>query len=59
MKKNKLFRVIGQFHIDFEKDVRAKTEAEAIRKAKERVLKRRKIKATDFDKSNYNCWELS
>lgn len=59
MAKNKLFRVSGCFVLDFEKDVSAKTEAEAIRKAKYSIVKNRKLKINHFQKDTVQAWELS
>lgn len=57
-KKNKNFRVEGHFIVDFSRIVSAKTEAEAIRKARDFVVKQCKIKNSQLDRQNLCVWDL-
>lgn len=58
MAKNKHYKVEGQFVIDFSRIVSAKSEAEAIRKARDFVVKQCKIKKSQLDKQNVAVWDL-
>ncbi len=58
VKKNKHFRVEGQFIIDFSKIISAKTETEAIRKARDYVVKNMKIKKSQLDRQNVGVWDF-
>lgn len=56
--KNKYFKVTGQFIVDFSRFVIAKSEAEAIRKARDSIINTQKIKKSQLDKQNVAVWEL-
>lgn len=58
MVKNKHYKISGQFIIDFSRIVSAKTEAEAIRKARDFAVKQMKIKKSQLDKNNVAVWCL-
>jgi len=55
--KNKHYIIKGQFVLYFEKKIMAKSEAEAIRKARDNVIKIRKLKKSDFRTSNVQVWQ--
>lgn len=56
--KNKHYKITGQFIIDFSRIVSAKSEAEAIRKARDFAVKQMKIKKSQLDKQNVAVWDL-
>lgn len=58
MVRNKHYKISGQFIIDFSRIVSAKTEAEAIRKARDFVVKQMKIKKSQLDRQNVSVWDL-
>ena len=58
MVKQKHYKVEGHFIIDFSRFVSAKTEAEAIRKARDFVVKNMKIKKSQLDRQNVAVWNL-
>lgn len=58
MSNNKHYKISGQFIIDFSRIVSAKTEAEAIRKARDFAVKNMKIKKSQLDKNNVAVWCL-
>ena len=54
----KKFKVEGYFVTHISKFVNAKTENEAMRKARDSAVKHMKLKAKDFDKINCGVWEV-
>lgn len=52
------FKVSGRFNVEFSKIVAAPTEAQAIRKARDMVLNRRKIKKSDFERDSAQAMAL-
>lgn len=56
--KNKHYKITGQFIVDFSRIVSAKSESEAIRKARDFVVKQMKIKKSQLDKQNVAVWDL-
>ncbi len=58
MVRTKHYKVIGQFIVEFSRIVSAKSEAEAIRKARDFALKQMKIKKSQFQKQNVNVFEI-
>jgi hypothetical protein len=55
---SKHFKVDGRFNVEFSKIVAARTDAEAIRRARDMVLNRRKIKKSDFEKDSASAISL-
>lgn len=58
MSKLKKFKVEGYFVTYINKFVSAKTEAEALRKARDSAVKNMRLKSKDFDKNNCGVWEI-
>ena len=58
MSKQKMFRVEGNFITPILKYVKAKSEAEALRKARDSAVRHMKLKAKDFDKMNCDIREF-
>lgn len=58
MKKNKHFKIDGQFCVHFSRIVAAKTETEAIRKARDFVVKNMKIKNSQLDRNTIVVLEI-
>lgn len=56
MAKNKHYRIEGRFILDFAKFVCAETEAKAIRKARDSVIKNRKIRSKEFQRDTVNVF---
>ncbi len=55
---NQHFKVEGYFTTYISKLVSAKTETEALRKARDSAVKNMTLKAKDFDKRNCAVWEI-
>lgn len=58
MKKNKHYKISGEFIVEFSRIVSAKTEAEAIRKARDFAVKNMKIKKSQLDRQNVAVWDI-
>jgi len=56
--KNKKFKVTGYFTTHISKYISAKSESEAMRKARDSAVKNMKLKSKDFDKQNCAVWEV-
>ena len=56
--KLKKFKVEGYFVTHIKKFISAKTENEALRKARDSAIKNMKLKGKDFDKNNCSIWEI-
>ena len=56
--RKKHFKVEGVFIIPLSKYITAKTEAEAIRKARDSAVKYMKIKSNHLDRQNVQIFEL-
>jgi hypothetical protein len=57
-KETRLYEVHGRFYVDFVKVVRSTSEnLRAIRKARDIILKRRKLRKKDFAKDECNVLE--
>lgn len=56
--KNKSFRVSVAFYLDRTAIVSARTEAEAIRKMRDRVIKGSRLKVSDHCKEEAQAWEV-
>jgi len=57
--KNNHYLVEGEFIIHFSRIVSAKSESEAIRKARDFCVKKMKIKESQLDKNNVKVLEIN